>query len=143
MKKFTNSLPTLILGLSISACSSEITWDGIYEYEADYGDTISSTQMIVYYTLTIQTPQCSLEASGYQTYRKILCEVKATEDTAKVFFKEYTEDSNVPPRLEMKAGTHLFSLKKQGDALTTHWDNLNPEATPESNGRYFRRAISQ
>ena len=70
-------------------------WSSVYQWEEDGGPRVNGLHSTVTYTLTVE-PQdgvlaAVLDATGFQTYESMLCEVVGDEDSLAVFFRSYAD----------------------------------------------------
>lgn len=129
----------VLLTLLLSACSKAESWNGTYQYFAEYGESASDTPMSVSYKLVISDNQCSIEIDGYQTYRMIFCFVQENKNSAIITFKEYSEDSIIYPKNNLTENALLFRLTKKDNVITTEWNLLNPDVTDNKSSVYFKK----
>ncbi|AMD93240.1 DUF5991 domain-containing protein [Desulfomicrobium orale] len=135
------NFPLKVVVLSVLGCmlatlvwAGTFDWSGVYQWEEAGGPRVNGLHSTVTYTLTVEPRDGALaavlDATGFQTYESMLCEVVGDEDSLAVFFRSYA-DGKMENSYGVKiydAGECLFTLKRAGhgsqDSLLTYWGSL-------------------
>lgn len=142
---------TLFFGLMVAACSAVSSvgpWDGEYRFSGLGGETGGGSPIMMDITLTIKNSasnaSCSLNATGYQTFDRIICSTTDKGSKLEVKFKSYDDGKILygDDKIEQyKVGQVLFVLEKvQGEDNITryvpHWAAYVPFDNMDVGGKY-------
>jgi hypothetical protein len=125
-------------------------WAGTYVYQLAGGATAGGVVVPATYRLTVKPegpgPSATLEQTGNQVDRLVLCDADATASRLVVRFRSFADGRvvNAYGVAEFAAGETLFALQGVAGArrpqLKTSWKALRPDGAAAS-GTFFVRAV--
>lgn len=137
-----NAVIGFFLMVNVSACESGQSWQGHYVFDAEFGQNIAGTPVIVSYELTITETTCALSVVGYQIADELLCETKKDRQSKlNILFKSYADGSltGLYPVQLYQVDELLFSLITESSGLMTEWGSLIVDNPYAKKGDYFKK----
>jgi hypothetical protein len=116
-------------------------WDGTYVYEQALGRNLGGIALFVTHTLTINGPDCRIDAQGVQTDEHIRCKATADGDKLQVNFLSF-KDGGMLNQFGNKKYTvdqPLFSLTRQGNEFTPTWQGYSKNDVDTAGPPTFRK----
>ncbi len=140
------NLPIFLFAFSllfpVAGCEARDEWEGLYRFDAEFGENAAQTPVIVTYELSITAKKCELSIAGYQIADEILCEAeKKAEGTLNVLFRSYADGSltSFYPVQLYQIDELLFSLTIENGELITGWGSLIKDNPFPIKGTYFEK----
>ncbi len=144
MKKLAVIL-TLLFAFAIAA-NAQADWVGVYEFEESGGKTAGGSAILITHQIEIRNTDngflATIQSSGYQTSRDLVCTLKADGANLFFYFESYGESNSIEPYAE---GDLLLTLErkiaKKKTEILTFWNKFQPViASNEAPGKvYFKK----
>lgn len=141
-KKLSTFLLAFSLLFVMTGCDAREDWNGLYRFDAEFGENAAQTPVIVTYEVRITAKKCELLIAGYQVADEILCEVKKeAKNKLNIRFKSYADGSltSFYPVQLYQVDELLFSLTIENGELITEWGGLITDNPFPKKGTYFEK----
>ena len=134
---------SLFLGLALTTVTALAAgpWDGTYLYEQGLGKNLGGLALFINHTLTINGPDCRLDAEGVQTDVHIRCKATANGDRLDIAFVSFKDGSmlNQFGKKQYTVNQPLFSLARKGNGIATTWQGYEKNDVDTNGPSTFRK----
>lgn len=133
----------IVCVMAASPLRAASPWDGTYVWEQGLGKNPGGIALFVTHTLKIDGGTCRLDAEGVQTNEHILCKATPNGESLDVSFVSFADGGMVNQfgKKVYSPNQPLFTLKRQGDTLTTTWKGyIKNDADTTGKSTFIRKA---